>query len=72
MEEFFKVFAKVPNLKLFVKIHNERWLINVTYPSQDEKHGDMEAGYGMDQDREKAFLMALDGLNKFIKSEVFK
>lgn len=72
MNEFFEVFGKIPNLKLFVKVHNDRWLVDVTYPSKDEKHGDMEAAHGMDFDRDKAFRMALDALNNFIKSEVFK
>lgn len=72
MIEFMETFRKVPGLQLFIKFHNERWWIEVTAPDRSEKYGTMEAGHGMDQDREKAFLMALDGLNKFIKSEVFK
>lgn len=72
MNEFMETFRKIPGLQLFIRFHNERWWINVTHPNRSDKHGTMEAAYGMDFDREKAFKMALDSLNNYIKQEVLK
>ena len=72
MIEFMETFRQVPGLQLFIKFHNERWWIDVTAPDTSEKHGTMQAAHGMDFDREKAFKMALDSLNNYIKQEVLK
>ena len=72
MNEFMDLYQKIPNLRLYIRYFNGRWIINVTAPERMETHGCMEAAHGMDQDREKAFLMALQGLKNYVKGEILK
>jgi len=70
MNEFMDYYQKIPDLKLYIRFFNGRWIINVTAPARTEFHGSMEAAHGMDMDREKAFLMALDGLKNYVKGAI--
>jgi len=70
MEEFMNFFQKIPELRLYIRYYNGRWIINVTAPAKTEFHGSMEAAYGMDMNRNKAFEMALNGLKNYVKGEI--